>query len=76
MEMEIRVGDRFEWIVGRNRDVWEVTGTHESVCIWHPDSFVIGEREKYNFSDETYWKFIGNFSKANKFIELYNLLNE
>ena len=83
---EIRVGDRFR--DSTYNDVWEYiepTGDnvfpHKAVCLKESpitDSGVFYPKDTidtWDFWDEG-WEFIGNFSKASNFNNLYDKLNE
>ena len=72
--MEIKIGDRFI-SVDNTSGTWEVTKIQPQVyfCKRLEDNL---EDIWFHLDDLRQWKFLGNFSKAKNFNNLYSILNE
>jgi hypothetical protein len=75
---EIRIGDRFQWLkCGVPAEVYEITNLKPMTgTVVVPDvGYELGEIGRYDFESSEYFVYLGNYSKSNRFKQIYNILN-
>ena len=73
----VKPGDRFRYFGAFTKkykdSVWEYVSDDNSICI---QGLPKGETNLGWSYNPNFWEYIGNYSKSDKFLELYNILNE
>lgn len=71
--MEIKIGDRFKYVTnGGTYNIWEYSGRFTIIESNTPG--MLGHSTE-DLDINSYYQYLGNFSKVDKFEELYNLMN-
>lgn len=71
---KIRIGDRFKTKEGDT--IYEITGDIDTLGLIPCVSIKTNRPDCFMFISNDIWEYLGNYSKSNRFKEIYDILND